>query len=68
MPINQYTETNLIEQPAIDLFKSLGYAHQDCYNETFGVNGTLGRETSTDVVLKPRLRQALINLNLSLPS
>ncbi|MFA4828017.1 MAG: type I restriction endonuclease subunit R [Thermodesulfovibrionales bacterium] len=62
-----YSETNLIEQPAIELFKSLGYAHQDCYNETFGSSGTLGRETSTDIVLKPKLKQALIKLNPSLP-
>ena len=68
MLINQYTESDLIEQPAIELFKSLGYAHQDCYNESFGSNGTLGRETSTDVVLKPRLKQALIKLNPSLPN
>lgn len=67
MTINQYTETNLIEQSAIELFKSLGYAHQDCYNETFGSNGSLGRETSTDVVLKPKLKEALIKLNASLP-
>ncbi len=67
MPINQYTETNLIEQSAIELFKSLGYSHLDCYNETFGEISTLGRETSTDVVLKPRLKQALINLNPFLP-
>ncbi|HBR21005.1 MAG TPA: DEAD/DEAH box helicase, partial [Nitrospiraceae bacterium] len=66
--MNQYTESDLIEQPAIELFKSLGYAHQDCYNESFGSNGTLGRETSTDVVLKPRLKQALIKLNPSLPN
>jgi len=45
MPINQYTETNLIEQPAIELFGFLGYSHVNCYNETFGEIGTLGRET-----------------------
>jgi type I restriction enzyme R subunit len=63
-----FTEDSLIEQPAIGLFKSLGFLHQDCYNETFGGTCILGRETSTDVVLKPRLKQALINLNPSLPS
>jgi len=68
MPINIYTESDLIEQPAIELFKSLGFSHQDCYNETFGETGTLGRETSSDVVLKPKLKKALINLNPSLPS
>ena len=66
--MNLYSEGFLIEQPAIELFKSLGYEHQDCYNETFGETGTLGRETSTDVVLKPKLKQALIKLNPSLPS
>lgn len=66
--MNLYSEGSLIEQPAIELFKSLGYSHLDCYHETFGESGTLGRETSTDVVLKPRLKQALINLNPSLPS
>jgi len=66
--VKNYSEDSLIEQPAIELFQSLGYRHQDCYNETCGEAGTLGRETSTDVVLKPRLKQALINLNASLPS
>lgn len=30
-----YSEDNLIEQPAIELFKTNCYAHEDCYNETF---------------------------------
>jgi type I restriction enzyme R subunit len=63
-----FTEDSLIEQPAIELFKSLGYAYQDCYNETFGESGSLGRETSTDVVLIPRLKQSLISLNPSVSS
>jgi len=50
---DMHSEDNLIEQPAIDLFKSLGYTHENCYHEAFGETGTLGRETSTDVVLKP---------------
>jgi hypothetical protein len=33
---DRYSENSLIEQPAIELFKSLSYAYQDCYNETFG--------------------------------
>lgn len=66
--MNLYSEGSLIEKPAIELFGSLGYSHLNCYNETFGENGTLGRETSTDVVLKPKLKDALINLNPSLPS
>ena len=66
--MNDYSENQLIEQPAIDLFKSLGYTHENCYHEAFGERGTLGRAASTDVVLIPRLRQALIKLNPSLPS
>lgn len=66
--VKDYSEDNLIEQPAIDLFKSLGYSHQNCYHEAFGERGTLGRAASTDVVLIPRLRQTLIKLNPSLPS
>ncbi|HHT9114862.1 MAG: HsdR family type I site-specific deoxyribonuclease [Planctomycetes bacterium] len=62
-----YTESNLIELPAIELFNSLGYTHQNCFHETFGEKGTLGRATSTDVVLIPKLKEALINLNPSLP-
>ena len=61
--MNRYNELNLIELPAIELFKSLGYEHLDCFNEIFGENGTLGRETPSDVVLVPRLRDALYRLN-----
>ena len=65
--MNLYSEGSLIEQSAIELFKSLGYSHLDCYNETFGESGPLGRETSTDVVLKSRLKQSLIKLNPTFP-
>lgn len=62
-----YTETNLIEFPAIELFNSLGYTHLGCFHETFSEKGTLGRATSTDVVLIPRLKEALVKLNPYLP-
>ena len=61
--MNRYTESNLVELPAIEIFQSLGYTHQNCFYETFGKDGTLGRETPSDVVLVPRLRKALLNLN-----
>lgn len=64
---SRYNEKFLIEQPAIELFQSLGYDHLDCFHETFGEKGPLGRVTSTDVVLIPKLKEALINLNPSLP-
>ncbi|MCF6155342.1 MAG: type I restriction endonuclease subunit R [Candidatus Brocadia sp.] len=63
-----YSELSLVEQPAIELFQSLGYAHLDCFRETFGEKGTLGRITSTDVVLIPKLRESLIKLNPTLPA
>jgi type I restriction enzyme, R subunit len=63
-----YDEDSLIEQPTIELFKSFGYDHQNCYHKTFGKSGTLGRETPSDVVLIPRLKQSLIALNPSVSS
>ena len=36
--MNDYSEYSLIEQPAIELFGSLGYEHQNCFNEKFGEN------------------------------
>lgn len=62
-----YTEDVLIEKPAIALFKLLQYEHINCFYETFGPSGTLGRETTADVVLTRRLRSALERLNPGLP-
>ena len=42
--MTNYSEQILIEQPAIEVFKSLGYNYQDCFNKKFGENGTLARE------------------------
>jgi type I restriction enzyme R subunit len=58
-----FNELNLVEQLCIEIFQSLGYEYQNCYHETFGKSGTLGRETPSDVVLTSRLRQSLIALN-----
>ena len=63
-----YSEDALVEQPAIALFSDLEYETANCYNETFGEQGTLGRETSGEVILVPRLRAALERLNPDLPS
>jgi type I restriction enzyme R subunit len=63
-----FNELELIEQTAIGLFQSLSYDYLDCYHETFGKSGTLGRETPSDVVLIPRLKQSLISLNPSVSS
>ncbi|MCK4398513.1 MAG: hypothetical protein KAV25_05930, partial [Methanophagales archaeon] len=61
--MNEYTEAKLVELPVIELFQSLGYEHQNCFNEKFGDNGTLSRETPSEVVLIPRLKSALSRLN-----
>lgn len=64
--MKEYTEVKLVEQPAIELFQSLGYEHQNCFKEKFGENGTSGREKPSNVVLVPRLKSALFRLNSNL--
>ncbi|MBI3067756.1 MAG: type I restriction endonuclease subunit R, partial [Betaproteobacteria bacterium] len=58
----------LVEQPAIALFAELGWQTVSAMEEVFGAGGVLGRETSGEVVLAPRLRAALEKLNPRLPS
>ena len=64
---HDYTEDNLVEQPAIQLFASLGWQTVSALEEVYGSGGTLGRETPGEVVLLPRLRAALKRLNPALP-
>ena len=64
--MNKYTEAKLVEFPTIGLFQSLGYGHQNSFNEKFGDDGTLGRKTPSEVVLVPRLKSALFHLNSNL--
>jgi type I restriction enzyme, R subunit len=64
---NAFTEDQLVEQPAIGLFASLGWHTASAMDETFGPGGTLGRETKGEVVLTDRLRAALVTLNPGLP-
>ena len=61
--MNDYSEDALVEQPAIYLFSDLGWQTKNCFRETFGTGGTLGRETSSEVVLVNQLRSALHRLN-----
>jgi type I restriction enzyme R subunit len=63
-----FTEDILVEQPTIALFTELGWHSENCYDETFGEGGTLGRETSSEVLLLARLRPALESLNPGLPA
>jgi type I restriction enzyme, R subunit len=65
----EYSEDNLIEQTAIDLFyKKLGWDTAMAYNkETFGEGGTLGRLNKKEVVLKKIFFEKLIEFNPGLP-
>src|SRR5438093_10673120 len=63
-----YSEDSLIERPAIELFRSIGYETANCLYERCGEGATLGRATTADVVLVPRLRAALQRLNPEIPA
>ena len=65
--IHAYSEDQLVEQPAIQLFAEMGWQTVSALEEVFGIGGTLGRETKGEAVLVPRLRAALDRLNHSLP-
>lgn len=65
--ISDYTEEKLIEQPAIKLFQELGYEYIYAYYENYGENSLLGRQERDEVVLLPRLKDALIKLNPDAP-
>ncbi len=63
-----YTEDQLVEQPAKKLFAELGWVTVSALEEEFGTDtGTLGRETSAEVVLQFRLALALVQLNPKMP-
>lgn len=64
MSSTDFSENALVEQPAIALFEDLGYATANCfYEKVGGPTATLRRETTNDVILWPRLKTALQNLN-----
>lgn len=63
MTPGRYSEDELVEQPAIALFKELGWAHISAYHESHGPNGTLGRDNRSEVFLVQRLRAAIARLN-----
>ena len=62
-----YTEDELIEQPAIELLKRLGWSHINALHETLGPSGTLGRDNQSEIILQSRLRVAFNRLNPGLP-
>jgi type I restriction enzyme, R subunit len=58
-----YTEDTLVEKPTVDLLRKLGWETQNCFDETFGPQGTLERETSFEVILASLLSSAIKRLN-----
>ncbi|WP_374027420.1 type I restriction endonuclease subunit R [Bdellovibrio bacteriovorus] len=58
-----FGEGESVELPSIEILRSLGWSHIDCYEETFGAAGDLGRENSGEVVILPRLKDAIKRLN-----
>ena len=64
----RYTEDQLVEQPAIQLFRELGWDTVNAYGETLGPQGTLGRDNRSEVFLVQRLRSAIARLNPDVPS
>jgi type I restriction enzyme R subunit len=66
---DDYSEDALVERPAIELLKELGWQAANCFHEFRHPGGSpLGRETDHEVVLLPRLREALERLNDSVPA
>lgn len=65
--MSDYSEDSLVEQPAIALFAELDWQTANCFYETYGPDGTLGRETTAEAVLASRLRAALKRLNHDIP-
>lgn len=63
-----YSEDQLVEQPAIEVFATLHWQTLSATDEAFGAGGTLGRETKSEVVLMPRLQAVLTRLNPTLPA
>ena len=63
-----FSENALVEQPAITLLEELGWLTANCFQEKVGASAsTLGRETTADVILWPRLKAAIQKLNPNLP-
>jgi type I restriction enzyme, R subunit len=64
---SSYSEQELIELPAIEMLKKLGWGHINALYETLGPSGTLGRDNQSEIILQSRLRIAFKRLNPDLP-
>jgi type I restriction enzyme R subunit len=63
----QYSEDQLVEQPAIRLFGELGWQTVNAQYEILGKTGTLGRDNKSEVFLVRRLQAAIERLNPYVP-
>ncbi|WP_286019242.1 type I restriction endonuclease, partial [Candidatus Venteria ishoeyi] len=64
----EYNEDNLVEQATIDVLADMGWHIETAWkNETFGINGLLGRENKNQVILQKYLLPILQKLNPDLP-
>ena len=63
-----YSEDKLIEQPCMDIFQELSWETANVYEgEIFGKDGTLGRDSEADVILRTRFIEAIKKFNPKLP-
>ena len=68
-PDGDYSEDALVEQPAIALFRDMGWEIANARHEfEHSRSSILGRDTRSEVVLVARLRTALHRLNPNLPA
>ena len=64
----EYNEDNLVEQAASNIFEKIGWEVKRAWkDEVFGVDGTLGRENKSEIILQKYLIPNLKKLNPNLP-
>ena len=63
----QFGEATLVEEPAMELMRQLGWEVVDLYHEWASGTSTEGRASEHEVVLVRRLRLALAKLNPDIP-
>lgn len=61
-------EKQLVENPAIDLLRSLGWQHGSLFQEVPGPQNPTGRLSFREMLLPARLRAALARLNRGMPA
>ena len=58
-----FSEDGVVEQPAIEVFKSLGWKYINLYDEVMGENGDFKRDNRNEVILKTEFYEAIKKLN-----